>query len=531
MSESGMEEGSKKRRIGHSTRKAPEMKLTAKTLFLMAVAVAVQVIFLTILANSFSALATWIEITLKVLSLILVLIIYSREQSSAFKMLWIMILMLFPVFGLLFYAMVGLNLTPKTMRRRFEVVDEELKPLIPDQSQVLDRMKREDPEAASVSVYLTDYADAPVFRNSRVEYYSDTVEALQAQIEAFRRAEQFIFIESHCIEDKVAWSWVEPVLFEKAAEGVEIRLIYDDIGIAEFMSKGFEHRMEEHGILCLDFNPVFPAINFFLNNREHRKITVVDNQVGFTGGYNFGDEYFNITHPYGMWKDAGIRIEGEAVHMMTLTFIEMWNASKGKNKVNVEPAKYLLPLKEIRTSDGYVQPYADNPMDKENVGENVYISMINKARRYCWFMTPYLVITEELTQALVLAAKRGVDVRIITPGIPDKKYVYQVTRSYYGALVRKGVRIYEWTPGFNHSKLCICDDTMATCGTVNLDYRSFYHHFENGCYIAHCSAVEKIREDFLKTFEESHEVTEEYRRKRRIMSAWQLILRLIAPLL
>ena len=528
---SGKDAGSGQKHSRIARHKSSEMKLTAKTLFLMAVAVTIQVIFLTILANTVSALAKWIEITLTILSLILVLIIYSREQSSAFKMLWIMILMLFPVFGVLFYAMVGLNLTPKTMRRRFEEVDETLKPLIPDRHETIERLTVSDPEAASVSVYLERYANAPLFRRTQVAYYSDTAEALEAQIEAMKQAEHFIFIETHCIEDKESWSRVEPVLIEKASKGVDIRLIYDDIGIAEAMSKGFEHRMESHGIHCLDFNPAFPAINFFLNNRDHRKITVVDNQVAFTGGYNFADEYFNITHPYGIWKDAGIRMNGEAVQMMTLTFIEMWNASKGKNKINVQPETYLIPLREVPESDGYVQPYADSPMDKENVGENVYISIINKARRYCWFMTPYLVITDELQQALVLAAKRGVDVRIITPGIPDKKYVYQVTRSYYSALVRKGVRIFEWTPGFDHAKLCVADDSVATCGTVNLDYRSLYHHFENGCYLVHGSAVDKIKQDFLKTFPECREVTEEYKEKRRMMSAWQLILRLVAPLL
>ena len=527
----GADAGSEKKHSRIARHKSSEMKLTAKTLFLMAVAVAIQVIFLTILANTVSALAKWIEITVTILSLILVLIIYSREQSSAFKMLWIMILMMFPVFGVLFYAMVGLNLTPKTMRRRFEDVDNQLAPLIPERKETIERLTRSDPEAASVSVYLDRYAHAPLYRRTQVEYYSDTLAALEAQIEAMKQAEHFIFIETHCIEDKEAWSRVEPILAEKASLGVEVRLIYDDIGIAEFMSKGFEHRMEDLGIHCLDFNPVFPAINFFLNNREHRKITVVDNQVAFTGGYNFADEYFNITHPYGVWKDAGIRIEGDAVQSMTLTFIEMWNASKGKNKVNVQPEEYLIPMKEMPQSDGYVQPYADNPMDKENVGENVYISIINKARRYCWFMTPYLVITDELQQALILASKRGVDVRIVTPGIPDKKYVYEVTRSYYGALVRKGVRIYEWTPGFSHSKLCVADDSVATCGTVNLDYRSLYHHFENGCYIVHGTAVDKIKQDFLTTFPECREVTEEYRQRKFFMSAWQLILRLIAPLL
>ena len=262
---------------------------------------------------------------------------------------------------------------------------------------------------------------------------------------------------------------------------------------------------------------------------------MIDGTVGFTGGYNLANEYFNLTHPYGKWKDTGIELRGEAVRSLTVTFLENWYAVKYKEEEK-EPmpdlAAYLPQFSPQTEWRGFIQPYADSPLDDEQVGEEVYISLLNKATRYCWFITPYLILTDEMIHAMGLAAKRGVDVRVITPGIPDKKIVYQVTRSYYSSLTRNGVRIYEWTPGFCHCKMCVTDDKAATCGTINLDYRSLYHHFENGClYIDHPAVLETKR-DFERTFLECREVTEEYTTGRgRILRLGQMFLRLFAPLL
>jgi cardiolipin synthase len=256
--------------------------------------------------------------------------------------------------------------------------------------------------------------------------------------------------------------------------------------------------------------------------------------VGFTGGYNLADEYFNLTHPFGMWKDTGIRLEGDAVPSLTVAFLEMWNAGKRKaDEYNdTDFAKYLPYYGYQATQNGFVQPYADSPMDNKRIGEDVYISMAEKATKYCWFATPYLIVTDEMTHALTLAAKRGVDVRIITPGIPDKKLVYSMTRSFYPALVRGGVRIYEWTPGFLHCKMSVADDKMSVCGTINLDYRSLYHHFENACWIHDPAIAGNIRDDFNNMFAESREVTEEYRSgESAVMKVSQLVLRLFAQLM
>ena len=331
--------------------------------------------------------------------------------------------------------------------------------------------------------------------------------------------------------------------------------------------------------MCRVFNPFAPGLNLFLNNRDHRKITVIDGKVGFTGGYNLAEEYFHRTEPFGFWKDTGVRIEGDAVQSLTVTFLEMWNAVSDNDKNDRDFRNYLVAsnaryviekqgrqvdekvvelfekekeeyfgrMKEaIQPSEmyladtqaavgrhlGFVQPYADSPMDDIHVGEDVYISMAECAQKYAWFITPYLIITDEMCHAFSLAARRGVDVRIITPGVPDKKIVYSLTRSYYNNLTRNGVRIFEFTPGFCHAKMSIADDLMATCGTINLDYRSLYHHFENGCLYADCDAVMATKKDFEETFAQCEEVTEKYTTGRgAFMRFSQMLLRLAAPLM
>ena len=305
------------------------------------------------------------------------------------------------------------------------------------------------------------------------------MKGLRAQIADLAKAEKFIFMEYHAIEDAEAWKQIQNVLEERVRAGVEVRVFYDDMGSIGFINTDFIKKLNAVGIQCRVFNPFAPGLNVFLNNRDHRKITVIDGKIGFTGGYNLANEYFNITLPYGTWKDTGIRLEGDAVRSLTVTFLEMWNAVSDKDRNDTDFSLYLPECEYHAKQNGFIQPYADSPLDDEQVGEEVYISMANKAEKYCWFITPYLIITDEMTHALTLAAKRGVDVRIITPGIPDKKMVYSVTRSFYNSLVRNGVRIYEWTPGFCHAKMSVADDCMATCGTINLDYRSLYHHFEN----------------------------------------------------
>lgn len=503
-----------------------------KRLIFTAVSILLEIVFLLFLFTKVSEYATIIDWVTRIVAIFLVLGLYSMDKTSSMKMPWIILMLAFPILGVSLYLLVGLNGSTKKMRARYEEIDKKLLPYLPDNRQILEWMKKESPQAGAIASYLTNYSCYPVYQNTDVTYYDEAIKGLDAQLEDLSKAEKFIFMEYHAIEDEEAWQRIQTVLEDRVKAGVEVRIFYDDMGSIWFVNMDFATKLKSLGIKCRVFNPILPGLNMFLNNRDHRKITVIDGKVAYTGGYNLANEYFNITHPYGIWKDTGIRMEGDAVKSMTVAFLEMWNAAGNVKSKELVPEKYVISYAYQAQQRGYVQPYADSPLDGEQVGEEVYISMANKAEKYCWFITPYLIITDEMTHALTLAAKRGVDVRIITPGIPDKKMVYSVTRSFYHNLVKHGVRIYEWTPGFCHAKMSVADDKMATCGTINLDYRSLYHHFENGCFLADCDAVLEIRDDLIRTMGESREVTEQYKEGRSAgLRLGQLILRLFAELL
>lgn len=503
-----------------------------KRLIFTAVSILLEIVFLLFLFTKVSEYATIIDWATRIVAIFLVLGLYSMDKTSSMKMPWIILMLAFPILGVSLYLLVGLNGSTKKMRARYEEIDKKLLPYLPDNRQILEWMKKESPQAGAIASYLTNYSSYPVYQNTDVTYYDEAIKGLDAQLEDLSKAEKFIFMEYHAIEDEEAWQRIQTVLEDRVKAGVEVRIFYDDMGSIWFVNMDFATKLKSLGIKCRVFNPILPGLNMFLNNRDHRKITVIDGKVAYTGGYNLANEYFNITHPYGIWKDTGIRMEGDAVKSMTVAFLEMWNAAGNVKSKELVPEKYVIHYAYQAQQRSYVQPYADSPLDGEQVGEEVYISMVNKAEKYCWFITPYLIITDEMTHALTLAAKRGVDVRIITPGIPDKKMVYSVTRSFYHNLVKHGVRIYEWTPGFCHAKMSVADDRMATCGTINLDYRSLYHHFENGCFLADCDAVLEIRDDLIRTMGESREVTEQYKEGRSAgLRLGQLILRLFAELL
>lgn len=473
-----------------------------------------------------------ISVIYHVAALIIVLVLVSQEKSSSIKMPWIMLIMTFPVLGVTMYLLIGLNGTTRHMRKRFEEADKLLFPFLKDDSEAARNLHEWNRGVSNISSYIKRYAGYPVYNNTDVRFYDDASDGLAAQKEELKKAEKFIFMEYHAIEDAESWHGIQEILEEKVKEGVEVRVFYDDMGSIGFITTDFIKRLESVGIACRVFNPFVPLMSLFLNNRDHRKITVIDGRVGFTGGYNLANEYFNLTHPFGQWKDTGVRLEGDAVPSLTLAFLEMWNAANDKDHNDTDFEKYFPGIPYTSKEKGFVQPYADSPTDTLLIGEDVYASIIEGASDYVYIMTPYLIITDEMTHTISLAAKRGVDVRIITPGIPDKKLVYSITRSFYKNLVKNGVRIFEYTPGFCHAKQVVSDDVIATCGTINFDYRSLYHHFENGCMMANMKAVSDIKADFERIFPICREVTQQYRDdKSKGRSLLQLILRLIAPLL
>ncbi len=502
-----------------------------KRLIFVAISFALEIILILFLLFRLREYAEWVAIGSRILASFLVLYIYNEDKTSSMKMPWIILIMIAPVLGTVLYLFIGLSISTKTMKERYKEVDDRLLPCLPVKREATLKMAAWDKRAANIANYIHERASYPVYDNSDIVYYDDGVKGLEAQKEELRKAEKFIFMEYHAIEDKESWHGIQEILEDRVQAGVDVRVFYDDMGSIGFINTDFVKRLQSKGIRCRVFNPFTPGLNLFLNNRDHRKITVVDGKVAFTGGYNLANEYFHVTEPYGYWKDTGVKITGEAVKSLTATFLEMWNAIRRDDENDTDFEQYLPDVDYKAEENAFIIPYADLPIDNEQVGEDVYISMAEYAQDYAWFITPYLILTDEMIHALGLAAKRGVDVRIITPGIPDKKLVYAITRSYYYSLVRNGVRIFEYTPGFCHAKMSVADEKLATCGTINMDYRSLYHHFENGCLFANCDAVIKVREDFDSMFAVSREVTEDYMNPRSGRKLVMLFLRLFAPLM
>lgn len=495
---------------------------------LAALAIIAQVVWLVYLIVKLNKYSTVISLCSSLIALLLVLKIYSKRTNSAFKTLWIILILVFPVVGISFYFLFGNKHATAYIRRKFSALHCALFSGLCDDGGVLEELSRRDYYTANQFRYLSDRESFPVYNGTAVRFFSQAADGFEAQLCDIARAKEYIFMEYHAVEDMESFSRLFELLAQKAADGVEVRLLYDDVGSIGFVNFGFVKKMRQSGISCKVFNPVLPVLQIFMNNRDHRKITVIDGKVAFTGGYNLADEYFNITHPYGRWKDTGLRLEGNAVDSLLAMFLEMWNCTEK----HVEHFKKYFRSHTCHVQDGFVQPYADSPLDNSCVGENVYLNLIKSAAHYIYITTPYLIISDEMNRELTLAAQRGVDVRIITPGIPDKKLIYRVTRSYYPALAGAGVRIFEYTPGFMHAKQMLTDGKTAAVGTINLDYRSLYHHFENGVLMHGCQAVNDILRDFEDTFAQCREVTEKYSQDRfAVTRGIDCILRLAAPLL
>lgn len=488
----------------------------------------IQVVWIIMLCLKLNDYSAAISLGSSVLALCVAFYIYGKDMNAGFKLPWIIAILAFPVLGLCLYFLFGRPGATKHMRQHFEKIDADLEGTLVQDENVLKNLEATDFAVANQARYLWKCAGYPAWQNTDVEFHKTAEEGLEAQKRELRKAKKFIFMEYHAIEESSAFLELKEILVQKAKEGVEVRVFYDDVGSFVFINKDFIKRMEAVGIQCRVFNPMHPFLNIFMNNRDHRKITVIDGKVGFTGGYNLAEEYFNRTHPYGYWKDTGIMLTGDAVRNLTVMFLEMWNAVR---KTDMDYDKYLPKVEYTAKEQGFVQPYADSPLDHETTGENVYMNLIKNAKHEIFFTTPYLIITDEMSRELWMAARRGVDVRIVTPGIPDKKMVYQMTRSYYSELARNGVRIYEYTPGFIHAKQCVCDGESATVGTINMDYRSLYLHFENGVLMYHYDAVAEIRKDFEDIFAASTEVTEKYNGRKSVLARMgRGVLRLFSPL-
>mgnify|MGYP000756273190 FL=1 len=447
----------------------------------------------------------YVQALCTILSLVVVIYIINKPDNPAYKLAWVVPILLFPIFGGVFYVAIAGNHASKHFVRKIEKSITDACRFLKQDEEVAEHLDSVSEIAGMQSKYIRDWGKYPVFQNTEVTYYPFGEDNFEPLLEELKKAKRYIFMEYFIIREGLFWNSVLEILEQKVKEGVDVRVMFDDMGCVATIPSGYEKRLREKGIRCYSFNRFIPILTLRLNNRDHRKITVIDGHTGFTGGINLSDEYINETSPYGRWKDTGIMLKGDAVWSLTVMFLQMWRCVSG----DVEDFETFRPVdgEEMhRTSDGYVQPYSDSPLDQEILGENIYLNMINRAKKRIYIITPYLILDNEMVTALTLAAKSGVDVRIIIPGIPDKKIVYVLSQSNCVPLLKDGVRVYRYMPGFTHAKVVLVDDQIATVGTVNFDYRSLFLHFECGVWMYRSNAVQEIRKDFEETFTDCEEM-------------------------
>lgn len=461
------------------------------------------------------------------LSVVMTLKIINDKSNPAYKIAWLIPILLLPVFGGLIYILFGSDRTGRYMRKKLKQIGTEMREPIQRMSDA-SGIEKESEDAVNQSQYITRNAYSPPYRNTQTEYLPMGEIKFERMVEELKKAKKYIFMEYFIIQEGKMWNTILDILKEKAAQGVDVRVIYDDMGCIMTLPNGYNKKLESYGIKCSVFNPFVPILSSKFNTRDHRKICVIDGNVGFTGGINLADEYINAYEKHGHWKDTSVMLKGEGVFALTAMFLSMWDYLHEEKE---DYSKYY-PTEWDTSAPGYVQPFTDNPLDDEAVGETVYLNLINKAKHYVYITTPYLILDSEMITALSIAAKSGVDVRIITPHIADKWYVHAVSRAHYEILTEAGVKIYEYTPGFIHAKTFVVDDDYAVVGTINLDYRSLYLHFECAAWMYQTDSVAAVKEDFFKTQQLSQEITlEECRKVSFARKLGRSVLRVFAPLM
>ncbi|MBR4455547.1 MAG: PLDc N-terminal domain-containing protein, partial [Solobacterium sp.] len=406
---------------------------------------------------------------LRIISIAIVILIINRSQHLSSDLMWILLIMLFPVAGPFVYMLLGADMYISHTFRSILKKTEEAKHYYVQDPAIGEEIRKEYPVALNQYHYLSGSSNFPFYYNRSAEYYPLGDLGHPVMLEEMKKAKKFIFLEYFIIERGKMWNPMEEILKQKAAEGLDVRVLYDDIGSLMTLPATYASELEAAGVKCIPFNRINPIVGIIANHRDHRKIMVIDGKVGFSGGVNLADEYINENHKCGHWKDNVIKITGEAVWSLTVLFLTHWNALR---ETDADYEKFHVQPDDTTTKDGYIAPYGETPLDMELTAQNVYMNIINSATEYVHIMTPYLIIDTDMINALSLAAKRGVDVKLITPGVPDKRIIWYITQSYYRPLLKSGVKIYEYEPGFVHSKVFVSDDICCTVGTVNLDYRS-----------------------------------------------------------
>ncbi len=486
----------------------------------------------TFVATTFylEAFSTYIYGAMMILRVVVIIYIINAEGNPAFKMTWILFVIAFPLIGTIFFVYVKFQPGTQFMRQRLAVLKIETDRYMEQDPAVIDAIWASKSANANLAHYLAHYLGFPTYRNTEVKYFPLGEYKFREMVTELKKARKFIFMEYFIVEKGYMWDTILDILIDKAQRGVEVRFMYDGMCAISMLPYNYPEQLKKYGIRCKMSNAMKPFLSTIQNNRDHRKICVIDGRVGFTGGVNIGDEYINQKIRFGHWKDTAVMLRGDGVQSLTMMFLQMWNVD-AKNTGNYR--RYLTPKREgLKRELGYVIPYADSPFDNENVGEEVYFHILNHAKKYVHIMTPYLILDHEMITTLIRAAKCGIEVIIIMPHIPDKWYAFAVAKTYYKELIAGGVQIYEYTPGFVHAKVFISDDDTATVGTINLDYRSLYLHFECGTFIYNNAVVDKIERDFQQTLAKCHKVTVIEVKKRSLLTKIVgHVLRLVAPLM
>lgn len=464
-----------------------------------------------------------------VIALALVYVVLNRPSNPAMQLSWVVIIMISPIVGGMLYLYVETHPGQRILENRLEKLYEQTAAYITQDEDIAKKLAERDKGTARLADYIRKHGNFSVYQNTKVTYFPVGEKKFEAMLRELEKAEKFIFLEYFIVEKGYMWTKILDVLRRKVAEGVEVRLMYDGTCAFNYLPYRYPDEIQKMGIQCKMFSPILPILSTHYNNRDHRKILVIDGTVGFTGGVNIGDEYINRRSPFGHWKDTAIMLEGDGVEGLTQMFLQMWNVTEKSEDFG----KYLhRGSGDIQEADGFILPFGDSPFDRELIGETVYMDILNRAEEYVHIMSPYLIIDHEMETALCYAAKRGVDVKLILPHIPDKKMPFALAKTHYPQLLKAGVRIFEYTPGFVHAKVFSSDDRKAVVGTINLDYRSLYLHFECGAFLFDLPVIQEIEQDFQKTLADSQEVTmADYRRGSLLQKICGKALKLLAPLM
>ena len=467
------------------------------------------------------------------LSAFVILYVVNKDENPSFKLAWIIPITVIPVFGTLLYLFLELQWEGKIINRKLRENISDTQPYLKQNPRYMEQLAKTSRSNANLAAYIENSGSYPVYGNTNVKYYPVGEEMFEDMKKELEKAKRFIFMEYFIVERGEMWDSLLEILERKVQEGVEVRFMYDGMCCLVLLPYSYPRELRTKGLKAKMFAPIRPALSTYQNNRDHRKILVIDGHTAFTGGINLADEYINRKVRFGHWKDTGIMVKGDAVTSFTMMFLQMWNITEK------EPEDYGRYLRDPEffyppelSMEGFVIPYGDSPLDQETVGELVYLDIINTARNYVHIMTPYLILNYELVQALQFAAKRGVETIIIMPHIPDKEYAFLLAKAHYEELIRAGVQIYEYTPGFVHAKVFTSDDEKAVVGTINMDYRSLYLHFECAAYIYRNEVIKDVERDFKETLAKSQVITlEECRHYPWYKKFAGRVLRLFAPLM